>query len=99
VESGVGSGFPLYLLVLRVSGCEVKFEVSPSFSVASFSFQRRQALTKCPVGNIFAYTTLICCEGPMGTPPASELSAQSLICLKSVSLAAGDPRLVACARS
>jgi hypothetical protein len=44
VESGVGSGFPFHLLVLTVSGCEVKFEVSPIFSAAGFSFQRRQAL-------------------------------------------------------
>jgi hypothetical protein len=70
--SGVSSGFPLYLLVLTVSGCEVGFEVSPSFSAAGFSFQRQQALMKCHVANIFAYPTLICCEGPMGTPPASE---------------------------
>jgi hypothetical protein len=31
VETGVGGGFPFHLLVLTVSGCEVRFEVSPSF--------------------------------------------------------------------
>jgi hypothetical protein len=31
VESGVGSGFPLYMRVLTVSGGEDGFEVSPSF--------------------------------------------------------------------
>jgi hypothetical protein len=44
----------MHLLVLTVSGCEVGFEVGPIFSAAGFSFQRRQALMKCPAANIFA---------------------------------------------
>jgi hypothetical protein len=31
VETGVGSGLPFHMLVLTVSGCEVRFEVSPTF--------------------------------------------------------------------
>jgi hypothetical protein len=58
--------------------CEVGFEVSPSFSAAVFSFQRRQALMNCPVAKIFAYPTFICCEGPMGTPPCLQIASTLL---------------------
>jgi hypothetical protein len=36
VESGVGSGFSFHLLVLEVSGGEMRFEVSPSFFSGRF---------------------------------------------------------------
>jgi hypothetical protein len=32
----MGSGFPFHLLVLTVSGCEIRFEVSPRFSSGWF---------------------------------------------------------------
>jgi hypothetical protein len=69
--SGVYSGFSLHLLVLTVSGCEVGFEVSPSFVSGWFLVPTTTGAHEVSSCKDFAYPTLICCEGPMGTPPAS----------------------------
>jgi hypothetical protein len=60
------SGFPFHLLVLTVSGCEMRFEVSPSFFSGWFLVPTATGAHELPCGKDFCISNVDLMRGIYG---------------------------------